>query len=131
MTKKQAQRWLDKEGPRWQALLGLQDWSITFKAASSEEIIEEFGEDSDDEYYGRNLFNAAHRRSIIYVNYERNVKAGDCTAYKELVKGLDMKQTLVHELLHCVVFENQDELTEERSINQLTAALLKLEGGGA
>ena len=81
----------------WQKKLGLQDWIIKSKITS---------ELTDDNFHGENEFNVVGKHSMIRIRPYDTVKGGEWIARQpqELV--------LVHELLHCLIYEIEYDNSE-------------------
>jgi Zn-dependent peptidase ImmA (M78 family) len=98
-------------GKTWEKRLGLGAWKIKYK----------WGVHTEE--YGTANFDICHRIAMISLNKQTH-----------LPKEITVEYVIVHELLHLVLIEleivekaktDQKELALERTINQLTNALLE------
>lgn len=104
----------------WQPRLNLSDWDISVEWAG-------YGDTYIDDSSGCNRLNRCYRQSRIFILREEDFEKHR----SEYVRPYDPERTLIHELLHCVMWafqardtEGTENVLQEQCIITLTDALL-------
>lgn len=118
MAKVNQQRRITRIATPWLKDLGLNDWEITIEIAP-DKVMNNNGWAPGFETYAECSAHWEYQRAIIRFSEEQLEKSSDG----------ELGETIVHELLHCVLNELRREhkmVSEERTATVLTRALLKV-----